>query len=166
MKAAALQETKWLGSVMYCVGDSIILAAGRPVPTPGEHLQRGERVALMLMGAWREAGEQWKAWSLRLVSTKKKGETLHLMSCYALTQAASRTDKSKFYDDLQQVLATIPSNEPYIMLGDFNAHAGSREKVGELYGSKVPGPHGCGECNDAGQELLAFLSYYSVQHMA
>lgn len=88
------------------------------------------------------------------------------MSCYALTQAASRTDKSKFYDDLQQVLATIPSNEPYIMLGDFNAHAGSREKVGELYGSKVPGPHGCGECNDAGQELLAFLSYYSVQHMA
>ena len=73
MKTAALQETKWLGNV----GDSIILAAGRPVPSPGEHLQRGEGVALVLMGpamgAWREGGEQWKAWSSRLVSTCLKG---------------------------------------------------------------------------------------------
>ena len=54
-------------------------------------------------------------------------------------------------------LATIPSNELYVMLGDFNARVGPRERVGKLWG-EARGPHGYGERNDAGQELLAFLS--------
>ena len=76
VKATALQEIKWLGSAVYHVGDSIILAADQPVPSPGEHLQREEGVALALMGPavgpWREAGEQWEAWSSRLISTRLK----------------------------------------------------------------------------------------------
>ena len=62
VSVAALQETKWYGNDVYRVGESIVLAAGRPVPPPGEHLQRGEGVALVLncqaVRAWREAGEQ------------------------------------------------------------------------------------------------------------
>ena len=53
-----------------------MLAAGWPVPQAGEPLQRGKGVALVLSGvtviAWREAGEQWKAWSPRLVSVAYK----------------------------------------------------------------------------------------------
>ena len=40
VKVAALQETKWFGNDVYHVGESIVLAAGRPVPKPGEPLQR------------------------------------------------------------------------------------------------------------------------------
>ena len=67
VSVAALQETKWYGNDVYHVRESIVLAAGHPVTPPGEHFQRGEGVALVLNGqavrAWREAGEQWKAWS-------------------------------------------------------------------------------------------------------
>ena len=35
VKVAALQETKWFGSGVYYVGGSVVLAAGRDVPAPG-----------------------------------------------------------------------------------------------------------------------------------
>ena len=75
IKVAALQETKWLGSAVYDVGDSVLLTAGRPAPAPGEPTQRGEGVALVLTGpaipAWRAAGQQWRAWSSRMVSVQQ-----------------------------------------------------------------------------------------------
>ncbi len=62
VKVAALQETKWLGCATYRVGESVVIAVGRAVPEPGQPLQRGEGVAIVLSGPatrdWREAGEQ------------------------------------------------------------------------------------------------------------
>ena len=51
----------------------------------------------------------------------------------------------------------MPSHSSYVLLGDFNARVGSRE------GSDDPwwyerGPHGLGVMNEAGRELLSFLS--------
>ena len=97
-------------------------------------------------------------WSSRIVSAqlktgRRKKDTLHVLSCYAPTRAASRAEKISFFGDLQQALSPIPSNEPYILLGDFNARVGSRGSAGDVWGS----PHGYGELNDAGKELLAFL---------
>ena len=50
MTIGALQETKWFGAAEYRVGESFVLAAGRPVPTSGEPGQRGEGVAIVLSG--------------------------------------------------------------------------------------------------------------------
>ena len=54
---AALQETKWFGEDVYRVGESVVLAAGRPVPGAGVVRQRGEGVAIVLsglaVGAWK-----------------------------------------------------------------------------------------------------------------
>ena len=73
---AALQETKWFGSGVYEVGESVVLAAGRHVPGDGVVKQRGKGVAVVLSGvavsAWKDAGKCWKAWSLRLISVKLK----------------------------------------------------------------------------------------------
>ena len=91
-KVAALQETKWFGSGIYHVGDSIVLASGRKIPTVGEPAQRGEGVALVLsspaVAAWKDGGEHWKAWSSRLISAKlqlnsKQTGKLHVLSWYA-----------------------------------------------------------------------------------
>ena len=64
---AGLQEMKWFGSCVYGVGDSVVIAAGRPVPGAGVVNQRGESVAVVLSGpavdAWRFGGCRWKAWS-------------------------------------------------------------------------------------------------------
>ena len=169
VKIAALQETKWFGNAVYTVGESVVLAAGRPTPGPAQTKQRGEGVAIVLMDsalrAWRASGEQWKAWNSRLVTAKlqiglrrRSGSThLHVLSCYAPTFAAPREVKDTFYDELQQALNEIPSDEPYIILGDFNARVGSRTLADDEWGH-VRGPHGYGEANKAGRELLAFLS--------
>ena len=45
---------------------------------------------------------------------------LHVFSCYAPTYAASREEKDNFFDILRQALSVVPSEECYVMLGDFN----------------------------------------------
>ena len=45
---------------------------------------------------------------------------------YAPTYAASREEKNRFFESLQDALSSIPSGECFVMLGDFNAHVGSR----------------------------------------
>ena len=166
VKVAALQETLWFGSAVYHVGESVVLAAGRPVQAVGKPRKRGEGVAIVLDGpaiiAWRAAGQQWKAWSSRLVSTQlqfgsRRADHLHVLSCYVPTRAASRVTKDEFFQDLERALSSIPSVAPYILLGDFNARVGSRTGAHDLWDG-VRGPDGYGETNDAGRELLAFLA--------
>ena len=163
---AALQETRWFGKDTYTVGHSIILASGRPIPTDDTVRQRGEGVALVISNsmrdAWKAGGCQWKAWSPRVVSAvlklgKRQTEALHVLSCYAPTFASSRADKDTFYDDLQQAILSIPSNECYVILGDFNARVGSRTDRRDRWWYER-GPHGYGSLNEAGKELLSFLS--------
>ena len=163
---AALQETKWFGEAEYKVGESVVIAAGRAVPGASVVKQRGEGVAIVLsgpaIGAWRSGGSRWKAWSSRVVvATLKVGngrnDHLHVLSCYAPTYAATREEKDEFFDTLQQALSGIPSQECYVMLGDFNARVGSRVSGDDEWWYER-GPHGHGVPNEAGRELLSFLS--------
>ena len=122
VKVVTLQETLFFGNEVYNVGDSVVLTAGRPPPPAlGESVKSGQGVAIVLLGpaAWRAAGEQWKAQSSRLVSTKLKTgnrtvDQLHVLSCYTPTQAASREKKNEFFRDLEQALSEIPADEPYV----------------------------------------------------
>ena len=71
-----------------------------------------------------------------------------MISCYAPTFAASRAEKDKFFDDLQQVLDKIPTREQYVILEDFNARVGSRQDEDDQW-ERVHGPHRLGVVNDA-----------------
>ena len=113
----------------------------------------------LVVGAWKAGGSCWKAWSSRLVTaTLKVGsgrcDFLHVFSFYAPTYAASREEKDNVFDILQQALSVVPSEECYVMLGDFN---GSRVSGDEEWWYER-GPHGHGALNEAGRELLSFLS--------
>ena len=84
---------------------------------------------------------------------------LYILFCYAPTFRASREEKDKFYDNLQRALSFIPPQECYVVLGDFNARVGSRGEDEWWY---ERGPNGIGELNEAGRELLSFLSTNEV----
>lgn len=117
------------------------------------------------MSSWRTGGEKWKAWSSRLVTAALQtgcSSQLHVLSCYAPTFAAKKEEKERFYDDLQQALNEIPSSEPYIILGYFNARVGTRSATGNEWKCER-GPHGFGEVNIAGRELLTFLSLNDIE---
>ena len=83
------------------------------------------------------------------------GECLHVLSCYAPTFAAKSEDKDNFFNHLQDAISSIPSNESNVLLGDFNAHVGSRTVDDQWCDER--GPFGYGELNEAGEELLSFL---------
>ena len=79
------------------------------------------------------------------VRGRRSSDRLHVISCYAPTFAASRAEKDNFFDDLQQALNKMPSCEPFVILGDFNARVGSREDGDgdeEDQWERVLGPHG------------------------
>ena len=173
INVAALQETKWFGKQVYRIGKSIVLAAGRETPQGDQPRHRGEGVAIVLTGhavtAWKAGGEQWRSWGSRIIKaslsfgggkgkTSRKISHVHILSCYAPTFGASRAAKDSFFDHLQEALGEIPPSEPYVVLGDFNARVGSRSPTEGEQGEKSRGPHGFGELNDAGKELLYFLS--------
>ena len=88
---------------------------------------------------------------------------LHMMSCYAPTRAARRETKGAFFQEIENILSTVSQGEKYmyVLMGDFNAHVGSRECVGDLWDG-VRGPHGCGVVSDVGKELLSFLSLHQA----
>ena len=158
--AGALQEIKWFGCGTYEVGDSMVLTSGRGTPREGQPVLQGEGVVIVLRG------QQWKAWSLRCVTAvlqvdKRPSSRVHLVSCYALTRAASRENKEAFFQELDNIISTVPSGEMYVLLGDFNARVGSRESADEEW-SKVRGPHGFGQTNDSGRELLFFLAMHQA----
>ena len=142
---------KWFGDGIYRVRESTAIAAGKPVPGDRMMRQSGEGVAIVLSGpaveAWNCGGRHWKPWSSRVVSASLRVQQgrvgwLHVLSCYALTYAASREERSRFLDTLQQAISTIPSEECYVVLGDFNARVGSRMENDEWWNER--GPHGYG----------------------
>ena len=69
----------------------------------------------------------------------------HVLSCYAPTYGASRKAK-RLLSDVQDALSEIPSDEPYVMFEEFNAHIGSRAGEADAW-EHIQGPHGFGEMN-------------------
>ena len=56
----------------------------------------------------------------------------------------------RFYEDLQDLLELTPKKEVLLIIGDWNAKAGSQETPG------VTGKFGRGVQNEAGQRLTEF----------
>ena len=82
---------------------------------------------------------------------------MHILSCYTPTFTATREEKDQFFDNLQAVLFSIPPDECYVIMGDFNAHVGSRGVNDDDWWYER-GPHRYGELNETRRELLSFLS--------
>ena len=117
VEVGALQETKWFWNEVYEVNGYVVLTAGRETPAQSKVVQREERVVLVLRGlaidTWRCGGRQWKAWSTRCVSVclQMNGGVVgrfHVVSCYALTTAASREVKEAFFQELD-IIPSMPS---------------------------------------------------------
>ncbi|VDL89415.1 unnamed protein product [Schistocephalus solidus] len=73
-----------------------------------------------------------------------------IISAYAPPMTSSDAAKDKFYEDLHNLLVTVPKVDKLIVLGDLNARVGTDHAAWQ----GVPGPHGLGSCNDNGLLLL------------
>ena len=151
--------------------------SGRPLPCAEETAVRNEGVGIMLderaSAAWREAGEAWEAISSRVVTARLKAmgrgqrrpggarttrnSFISVISAYAPTARAPPGIKSKFMEELQDVLDKVPSSDLLLLLGDFNARVGCSDTNGELWRG-IRGRYGIGAGNEAGDRLLEFCA--------
>ena len=157
MSVTGISETKWFGQAVYQVEGYTILHSGRPVPDESP-LLRNEGVGIVLepamASAWREAGEEWRAVSSRVIRARLKMATgqsdgartptyVTVVSVYAPTFRAPVEEKERFYSDLQGTFDEVSEHDLLVVVGDFNARVGSTER-GVCAGawSGVRGVHG------------------------
>ena len=83
-----------------------------------------------------------------------------IVSVYAPTFRSSVEDKEKFYSDVQLTLDEVNKQDLLMLVGDFNVRVGSTGQEGNQdVWSGVRGPHGVGEMNEAGRDLLSFCAW-------
>ena len=102
-------------------------------------------------------GKQLKTWVARITrGTMAAGErSVHVLFCYAPT-LVSWEAKENFFDDRQQALDEVPSDDSLVLLGDFNTRIGSGVKEDDPW-EHVRGPDELGQMNKAGREFLNSL---------
>ena len=65
--------------------------------------------------SWRAVEEAWNSrlTSARLKIDSRKPDQLHVLSYYASMHSANQAAKDELFRDLDRVLSSIPSEEPY-----------------------------------------------------
>ena len=151
---AGIQEMKWFGRDIWNADGYTLIHSGRPLLNEDVPQRRNEGVGILLderaTQAWKDAGENWKAVSSRVVMARLKvvhrgqrrpggsRETsntyLSIVSTYAPTAKAPPGIKTKFVYELQDTLDSVPHNDILILLGDFNARVGKCEFEEDIWG--------------------------------
>ncbi|XP_060210936.1 uncharacterized protein LOC132637944 [Lycium barbarum] len=86
------------------------------------------------------------------------GFILHIISAYAPQAGLGEEEKRRFWEDLDEMMGSIPSTEKLFIGGDFNGHIGS---ISEGY-DDVHGGWGFGDRNGGGVALLDFAKAFEL----
>ena len=95
------------------------------------------------------------------MSLQTQAGKVNLISVYAPTLDADPEVKDQFYDDLNDAVSAIPSEEEVILLGDFSARVG---RDSDAWSGSL-GPHGVGNVNENGQRLLEMCTFQNLSIM-
>ena len=87
-----------------------------------------------------------------MISVRFQGKPFNItvIQVYAPTSNAEEAEVELFYEDLQDLLESIPLKGVFFFIGDWNAKVRSQETPG------VIGKFGLGVQNEAGQRLIEF----------
>ncbi|XP_047270370.1 craniofacial development protein 2-like [Capsicum annuum] len=80
------------------------------------------------------------------------GSSWNIFSMYAPHISLDDEEKKKFWEDLDEMVRSVPSNEKFFIEGDFNGHIGSSSKGYD----DVHGGHGFDVRNVEGATFLDF----------
>ncbi|XP_047260575.1 craniofacial development protein 2-like [Capsicum annuum] len=122
--------------------------------------RRGNGVGILVDKELRGQVVEVKRVSDRKIKIKLviEGFTLHVCSVYAPQVGLEEEVKEKFWEDLDEVVRSMPSSEKIIIAGDFNGH------IGVLSGGydDVYGGFGSGDRNGKGASLLDFARAFGL----
>ena len=146
-----LSETRWTGN------NQIISDQHKVVYSGGEKHEFG--VAIILDKETSKSFMTYWPISDRVLMIRLKGQPfdIDIIQAYAPTSTASEEELEKFYEQLETVKAQCKSQNIIVVMGDFNAVVGS-ERTGNIVG-----PHGLGERNNRGSNLVEWAIAHNMR---
>ena len=157
IEVLAVSESRWTGHGVTKIGSYTILHSG----TSSTHVHG---VAIIMSS---KAAASWEAansiYSCIGAYHQNQGQDTSwlqpIIAVYAPVNppnatSGARASADAFYEQLHSTLASVPSCDMTLILGDFNAHVGSRSSQWR----SVIGPHGPDELDENGERLLDFCA--------
>jgi len=91
----------------------------------------------------------------RIMTIRLNAKPVNITLCqvYAPTSVADEVEIETFYETLQDIMDSAPSQDMKIVMGDFNAKVRSDVQL-----KSIIGEHGLGECNERGMKLIDFCA--------
>ena len=156
---AALSETRMSGDTILeeVGGGYTFFLVGKPEGIKREH---GVGFAIRSQLVERLNGKYPSGINERLMTMELPltGGTLTLISAYAPTLQSSSESKDIFYDQLNDIINSVPSMHKLLLLGDFNARVGTDH----INWSNAIGRHGVRTENSNGTLLLTTCAEHEL----
>jgi len=149
MKLVGLAEVRWQGKGHFTTENGNMLIYSGPEASH-EH-----GVGVWLDKSVSKAVSRYNPINERMMIVHLNAKPVNITLCqvYAPTSAADEGEIEAFYDTLQDVLDSAPSQDVKIVMGDFIAKVGSDVQL-----KGIVGEHGLGECNERGVKLIDFCA--------
>jgi hypothetical protein len=145
-----LSEVRWRGAGMFSTDGFILIYSG------GEQHQKG--VAIILDPETAKSVKNYWPVSDRVIAIKLQGKPFDIciVQSYAPTSDYEDEEVDGFYEDLDNVMRQMKSQDVKIVMGDFNAKVG-KEKI-----ENIVGPFGLGEINSRGERLVEWCKEHNL----
>ena len=152
---AALQETRLADQGSTREKHYTFFWHGKPKKDRREH-----GVGFAVRNTLAKSVEIGENGSERVLSLRLRTSTgcATLVSAYAPTLCGEEADKDEFYEQLHNLVSSIPERDHLILLGDFNARVGDDHVA---WGNCL-GKFGYGKMNSNGQRLLELCSWHKL----
>ena len=143
-----ISECRWTGA------GRMKLASGQTVIYSGDEELHEGGVAIMMSQQVVKSLMEWTPINKRIITARfyTRYRRMTVIQVYAPHNEREDEEKEQFYQELQETLDGCNKNDILIVMGDFNAKAGSDNNGYE----KTMGVHGLGTQNDNGERLCEF----------
>ncbi|GFR82663.1 craniofacial development protein 2-like [Elysia marginata] len=81
---------------------------------------------------------------------------MNIIQVYAPTSTSSKEEIETFYEELEKAISECTSQDPLIIMGDFNA------KVGQHGNEKAVAKHGLGIRNERGEQVVIWCDEHDL----
>ena len=135
-------KVRWTGAGMITSGNQKVIFSG------GKEHEKG--VGMIFDNTVAKSIKRYWCISDCILFVKLEGNPvdIYMIQVYAPTSASSEENLETFYDDLERARKQCTSQDPVIIMGDFNAKVGSKRVEDTL------GPHGLGDMNERKEKLV------------
>ncbi|GFO12462.1 craniofacial development protein 2-like protein [Plakobranchus ocellatus] len=145
-----LSEVRWKEAGKITSGGHEIIYSGGTESEKGVGIIVDQMVSKAIKVYWALSDR------VLLVKIARKPEDLNIIQVHAPTANSNDEDLDKFYNDLDTAKTQCKSQDPLIIMGDFNAKVGT-DKVDDIVGK-----HGLGIRNERGEKLIEWCQTNNI----